>query len=115
MENHQPYHWYKDLVVLGAKYLKFPDSYISTIDSVESKEDPDKTRKAENDILIKRIKGLPKAIFTGKTTLLDIMAIHLYVSTNNALCYLWIGIFTGYGGGKRLHLSPLFQKTYPCL
>lgn len=55
VENLQPYHWYKKLVVLGAEYLKFPDAYISAIESVESKEDPDEIRKEEKGILIESI------------------------------------------------------------
>lgn len=51
----QPYHWYKKLVVLGAKYLKFPGSYIASVESVQSIEDPDKKRREENETLIEKI------------------------------------------------------------
>ena len=51
----KPYHWYKKLVILGAQYLQFPDSYISSIEAVESIEDPDATRRKEKDELIERI------------------------------------------------------------
>ena len=51
----KPYHWYKKLVILGAQYLQFPDSYISSIEAVESIEDPDTTRRKEKDELIERI------------------------------------------------------------
>lgn len=54
-ENLKPYHWYKDLVVLGAKYLQFPDTYISAIESIESVKDNDENRVLENDILIEKI------------------------------------------------------------
>lgn len=54
-ENILPYHWYKQLVVLGAKYLKFPDLYISTIEDVNSEEDPDPNRRKENQALIENI------------------------------------------------------------
>jgi gamma-glutamylcyclotransferase len=51
----KPYHWYKHLVVLGAKYLQFPDAYVCSIESVESVEDPDEKRKRVNEALIEKI------------------------------------------------------------
>lgn len=50
-----PYHWYKQLVVLGARYLQFPGLYISSIEAVESIEDPDVKRRKEMEALIERI------------------------------------------------------------
>ena len=55
VENLKPYHWYKELVVLGAKFLRFPDSYVSSISSVESIEDSEENRKKQNEALIKKI------------------------------------------------------------
>ena len=51
----KPYHWYKTLVMLGAQFLQFPDTYISSIEAVESIEDPDTTRRKEKETLIERI------------------------------------------------------------
>lgn len=51
----KPYHWYKKLVILGARYLEFPDAYISSIEAVESMEDPDSTRRKEKEVLIESI------------------------------------------------------------
>ena len=51
----KPYHWYKKLVILGAQYLEFPDAYISSIEAVESMEDPDSTRRKEKEVLIESI------------------------------------------------------------
>ncbi len=51
----KPYHWYKQLVVLGARYLQFPDSYICSIDEVDSVEDQDENRRIENQTLIEKI------------------------------------------------------------
>lgn len=48
----KPYHWYKQLVILGARYLQFPELYISAIETVESIEDLNVDRKKENMILI---------------------------------------------------------------
>ena len=55
VDNLKPYHWYKKLVVLGARYLQCPDSYVLSIESVESVEDPDWERREEKEILIKNI------------------------------------------------------------
>ncbi len=55
VSDHKPYHWYKNLVLLGAQYLQFPDTYISSIEVVESIEDPDRTRRKEKELLIERI------------------------------------------------------------
>ncbi len=51
----QPYHWYKQLVVLGARYLRFPDLYISSIEAIESIDDPDLNRRKEKEVLIENI------------------------------------------------------------
>ncbi len=53
--NLKPYHWYKQLVVLGAKHLQFPDAYVQSIEQVESVEDPDETRRTTHELLIGRI------------------------------------------------------------
>ncbi len=54
-ESLKPYHWYKKLVILGAQYLEFPGAYISSIESVESMEDPDTKRRKEKEALIERV------------------------------------------------------------
>jgi gamma-glutamylcyclotransferase len=50
-----PYHWYKNLVVLGAKYLQLPEPYVSSLESIRSIDDPDPTRKVESEKLIQEI------------------------------------------------------------
>lgn len=50
-----PYEWYKELVLLGAKYLGLPASYIESIDQVESKPDDKISRVQEKQLLINRI------------------------------------------------------------
>lgn len=47
-----PYHWYKKLVILGARYLGFPESYIASIDAVPSTEDPDPARRKASEMLV---------------------------------------------------------------
>ena len=56
VDNLKPYHWYKELVILGARYLRLPDSYILSIESVESVEDHNQQRRKQNEILIEEIK-----------------------------------------------------------
>ena len=53
----KPYHWYKKLVIMGAQYLQFPDTYISSIEAIGSIEDPDAIRRKEKEELIGRIKN----------------------------------------------------------
>jgi len=53
--NLKPYHWYKNLVVLGAKHLQFPDGYVRSIELIESVEDPDETRRERHNLLIEKI------------------------------------------------------------
>ena len=55
----KPYDWYKKLVILGARHMQFPDSYVSSIESVESMEDPDEVRRKEHDTLIEKIINHP--------------------------------------------------------
>jgi gamma-glutamylcyclotransferase len=50
-----PYHWYKSLVLAGAKYHNFPDEYVAAIEATPSKADPDAKRTQENDHLLKQM------------------------------------------------------------
>ena len=61
----QPYHWYKKLVLLGAGYCQFPDSYLAAIESVKSIDDPDESRRKEHDVLIKKILRFCDDALTG--------------------------------------------------
>jgi gamma-glutamylcyclotransferase len=49
----QPYSWYKDLVVEGAKQHRLPDEYILQLESTEAGSDPD----AERDKLNRKLVG----------------------------------------------------------
>lgn len=51
----KPYHWYKELVVLGARYLEFPDPYVTAIESIESVADANAERSRDNAALIGKI------------------------------------------------------------
>ncbi|MDR9416510.1 MAG: gamma-glutamylcyclotransferase family protein [Gracilimonas sp.] len=48
-----PFHWYKQLVIAGAEYLKFPQNYLSYLLNVESVEDPNSKRASVNQRLLK--------------------------------------------------------------
>jgi hypothetical protein len=52
----KPYHWYKQLVLAGARYHQFPESYISYLEEVESINDPDNTRRLSNEGILENIK-----------------------------------------------------------
>ena len=54
-----PYHWYKNLVLLGAEYLRFPDAYIRSIEEIESVDDHDDLRRRQHESLIEEILNFP--------------------------------------------------------
>ena len=57
-DNVSPYHWYKQLVLLGSRYHAFPDHYVSTIESILSVDDPDRSRTRQQESLIESITEL---------------------------------------------------------
>jgi gamma-glutamylcyclotransferase len=56
VDNLKPYSWYQELVVLGARYLSFPESYVSNIERVESALDPDEPRSVKHEELLERMR-----------------------------------------------------------
>lgn len=50
-----PYHWYKTLVLAGARYHNFPEDYISHIEATPSRSDPDANRTRENEELLRQM------------------------------------------------------------
>lgn len=56
----QPYHWYKELVILGARFLDIPQTYISEFEKLTSIDDPDQKRRDTHVSLIKKIASLNK-------------------------------------------------------
>lgn len=50
-----PYHWYKQLVLLGTRYCQFPADYIAAIEAVSSIEDADAERCEAHDVLIQKM------------------------------------------------------------
>ena len=55
-DNLCPYHWYKEMIVLGAEYVEFPNEYIATIKAVESKPDPCTDSREKNEELISKMR-----------------------------------------------------------
>ena len=47
-----PYRWYKDLVLAGARYHRFPEDYIDTLEAVEAADDPDEQRQKANEAIL---------------------------------------------------------------
>lgn len=48
-----PFHWYKQLVILGSQHLNFPQDYIEFLEGVPSEADPNSKRADTNQRLIK--------------------------------------------------------------
>lgn len=51
----RPYHWYKELVLNGARFHQFPENYISTIECIESVDDPQTERMREYQRLLDKM------------------------------------------------------------
>ena len=51
----QPYHWYKELVLQGARHLNFPQAYVARIEAVVSRQDPEHDRRGQHEELLQRI------------------------------------------------------------
>ncbi len=50
-----PYHWYKNLVLVGARYHNLPANYIASIEAMPSKTDPDAKRTRKNEYLLRQL------------------------------------------------------------
>jgi gamma-glutamylcyclotransferase len=50
-----PYHWYKNLVLAGARYHHFPAQYVAAIQATPSKADPDVRRTQANEDLLRQM------------------------------------------------------------
>lgn len=50
-----PYHWYKSLVLAGARYHGLPPDYMTAIEATPSKPDPDAKRTQENEKLLRQM------------------------------------------------------------
>ncbi len=48
----RPYHWYKDLVIAGAREHGLPKEYIQQLETTPSNRDPDDARAAKNENLL---------------------------------------------------------------
>lgn len=52
-----PYHWYKSLVLAGARFHGFPEHYIATIEAAPSTHDPDQERVRRHERLLEDMAG----------------------------------------------------------
>lgn len=50
----RPYRWYKELVLAGARYYRFPPEYVAGLEAVPSIDDPDPQRRAANEQRLRR-------------------------------------------------------------
>lgn len=55
----QPYDWYKELVLAGARFHDFPDHYIRAIDSLQAIFDPNPERRTRNWKTVELVKAWP--------------------------------------------------------
>ena len=53
----EPYHWYKDFVLAGARKHQFPTEYIEQISIIASKHDPEDNRRNEMENLLVQLNG----------------------------------------------------------
>ena len=51
-----PYHWYRELVMLGCRHHGFPVEYMAMVAAIDSIPDPEIARLDENEKLIDRIR-----------------------------------------------------------
>ena len=56
--NLRPYDWYKEYVVLGARYHGFPSEYLAELEQVESIADRDKDRIAREEKVLVTLRGI---------------------------------------------------------
>jgi hypothetical protein len=54
-----PYHWYRDIVGIGAGHLGLPEGYVDSILHQPSVEDPDEARRERHRQLIERMREWP--------------------------------------------------------
>jgi gamma-glutamylcyclotransferase len=54
----QPYRWYKDFVLAGARYHNFPIAYTQSIEAVEDIQDPDARRMIKNENILATFGGI---------------------------------------------------------
>ena len=52
----QPYDWYKELVLAGARFHGFPNAYVQRIETVSSIADPDAGRQAEQWQIVESVR-----------------------------------------------------------
>jgi gamma-glutamylcyclotransferase len=50
-----PYDWYKEMVIAGAKFHRFPSAYIELLKGTPSISDPNKERAAKREILVSKL------------------------------------------------------------
>ncbi len=50
-----PYDWYREMVLVGCRALKFPESYIATIEGIQVLRDPNVKRRADRWSTVKMI------------------------------------------------------------
>lgn len=52
-----PFDWYRDLVILGARYHQFPAAYVASLGAVPTRQDADPMRQQKMLALLARMSG----------------------------------------------------------
>jgi len=53
-----PYAWYQEYVILGARYHNLPETYLQKIEVVEADHDPDEGRRMKHMRILDELRGL---------------------------------------------------------
>jgi gamma-glutamylcyclotransferase len=56
-----PFYWYKELVLLGGEYHRFPEAYLDAIRQLKAIDDPDPDRRKKHNNLINTLTGVNRA------------------------------------------------------
>lgn len=54
----QPFHWYRQLVIAGARYHRMPAAHVAALAAVPAVRDPDAARALQHEQLLGRIEAL---------------------------------------------------------
>lgn len=58
----QPYEWYRQLVIAGARALDLPPDYLERLVAEPAKADPDTARRERNEALLVRLDKTPVSL-----------------------------------------------------
>lgn len=60
-----PFDWYRDLVLEGARYHRFPLDYVAALETVPARPDDDAERARRHRELLQEMRGVPVSVTQG--------------------------------------------------